>query len=148
MSEPENLMVAEVPNNDENSLLGDKTHIRKTLVRHIVTSIMADISDGRRFEDLDILELGAGDGFLVRSYAEVYAEGGGGGLPNLVQTDTDPQHDEVSRCADTYASVWYTRGAGQLAQGPRPLTVRSWHARLDLQRLDTVLHTGGAARDI
>ena len=84
--------------NDENSLLGDKTHIRKTLVRHIVTSIMADISDGRRFEDLDILELGAGDGFLVRSYAEVYAEGGGGGLPNLVQTDTDPQHDEVSRC--------------------------------------------------
>ena len=98
MSEPENLMVAEVPDNDENSLLGDKTHIRKTLVRHIVTSIMADISDGRRFEDLDILELGAGDGFLVRSYAEVYAEGGGGGLPNLVQTDTDPQHDEVSRC--------------------------------------------------
>ena len=148
MSEPENLMVAEVPDNDENSLLGDKTHIRKTLVRHIVTSIMADISDGRRFEDLDILELGAGDGFLVRSYAEVYAEGGGGGLPNLVQTDTDPQHDEVSRCADTYASVWYTRGAGKLAQGPRPLTVRSWHARLDLQRLDTVLHTGGAARDI
>lgn len=84
--------------NDENSLLGDKTHIRKTLVRHIVASIMADISDGRRFEDLDILELGAGDGFFVRSYAEVYAEGGGGGLPNLVQTDTDPQHDEVSRC--------------------------------------------------
>ena len=94
MSEP-SLMVAEDPDEDENSLLGDKTHIRKTLVRHIVASIMADISDGRRFEDLDILELGAGDGFFVRSYAEVYAEGGSGDLPNLVQTDADPQHTEV-----------------------------------------------------
>ena len=76
---------------DENSLLGDKTYIRKTLVRHIVASIMADISDGRSFEDLDILELGAGAGFFALSYAEVY----GGSLANLVQTDADPQRAEV-----------------------------------------------------
>jgi hypothetical protein len=95
MSGPKNLMVAESPDEDENTLLGDKTHIRKTLVRHIVASIMADVSDNRSFEDLDILELGAGDGFFVRSYAEVYPEGSSGDLPNLVQTDADPQHTEV-----------------------------------------------------
>lgn len=93
-------MSDEDPDEDENSLLGDKTHIRKTLVRHIVASIMADVSDGRRFEQLDILELGAGDGFFVRSYAEVYAENGRGDLPNLVQTDANPQHSDVPRHAD------------------------------------------------
>jgi len=113
------------PDEDEISLLGDKTHIRKTLVRHIVASIMADVSDGRRFEQLDILELGAGDGFFVRSYAEVYAEGGRGDLPNLVQTDANPQHSDVPRHADTYASARYARGAGQLAEGPDSLRVRS-----------------------
>ena len=100
-------MSDEDPDEDENSLLGDKTHIRKTLVRHIVASIMADVSDGRRFEQLDILELGAGDGFFVRSYAEVYAEGGRGDLPNLVQTDANPQHSDVPRHAATYASARY-----------------------------------------
>ena len=112
------------PDEDENSLLGDKVHIRKCLVRHIVASIMADVSDGRRFEQLDILELGAGDGFFVRSYAEVYAEGGRD-LPNLVQTDANPQHSDVPRHADTYASARYARGAGQLAEGPDSLRVRS-----------------------
>ena len=91
-------MSDEDPDEDENSLLGDKTHIRKTLVRHIVASIMADVSDGRRFEQLDILELGAGDGFFVRSYAE----GGRGDLPNLVQTDANPQHSDVPRHASAY----------------------------------------------
>ena len=114
-------MSDEDPDEDENSLLGDKTHIRKTLVRHIVASIMADVSDGRRFEQLDILELGAGDGFFVRSYAE----GGRGDLPNLVQTDANPQHSDVPRHADTYASAWYARGAGQLAEGHDSLRVRS-----------------------
>ena len=119
------VMSDEDPDEDENSLLGDKTHICKTLVRHIVASIMADVSDGRRFEQLDILELGAGDGFFVRSYAEVYAEGGRGDLPNLVQTDSNPQHGDVPRHADTYASAWYARGAGQLAEGHDSLRVRS-----------------------
>ena len=115
------VMSDEDPDEDENSLLGDKTHIRKTLVRHIVASIMADVSDGRRFEQLDILELGAGDGFFVRSYAE----GGRGDLPNLVQTDANPQHSDVPRHAHTYASAQYARGAGQLAEGHDSLRVRS-----------------------
>lgn len=71
-------------------LLGDKTPIRKTLVRHIVATITSHVPC-RAFGDLRILELGSGAGFFARAYEEVYGEP----LERLVQTDADPQHTGV-----------------------------------------------------
>jgi hypothetical protein len=73
-------------------LLGDKANIRKTFVRHIVEKISLGFP-GRDFEDLAILELGAGAGFFAKSYREVFP--GDDQLQNLVQTDTNPREPGV-----------------------------------------------------
>jgi hypothetical protein len=72
---------------EHDPLLGDKQHIRKSFARHIVATILADFP-GRNFEDLAILELGAGAGFFAKSYAEVFP---GAQLKHLVQTDASPR---------------------------------------------------------
>ena len=86
--------------------LGDKRNIRKSLVRRIVGRVEEDFP-GRRFSDLTILELGAGDGFFALIYAEVFPH-----LPplNLMQlqhvTELSQADNVLSKCAfDVVLSV-------------------------------------------
>ena len=96
----ETMREAELPSASEQ--LGDKRHIRKTLVRHIVRRIEQDFP-GRRFSDLSILELGAGAGFFAQSYAEVFPH-----LPlqHLLQIDKDPEDEAgvITQCDITELS--------------------------------------------
>jgi hypothetical protein len=76
---------------DSADLLGDKEHIRETLIQHVVKVVQNEFV-GRRFEDLAILELGAGAGFFAKSYARLYPEAR---LERFVQTDANPQDAHV-----------------------------------------------------
>ena len=75
------------------TLLGDKQHFRKTLVRHMVSAITEHFP-GRPFEELMLLEFGSGAGFFAKSYSEIF---GGASLPNLVQTDASPRDVGVAQ---------------------------------------------------
>jgi hypothetical protein len=74
------------------NLLGDKEPIRRTLVQHVVRTMLADFP-GRQFEHLDILELGSGAGFFAHAYAEVWPEAPR--LTRLMQTDAHPRDEHV-----------------------------------------------------
>ena len=80
-----------LPHDEE--LLGEKTNIRKTLVRHVVLRVVADFP-GRRFNQLSILELGAGAGFFAETYAELFPDQR---LEHHVQTDKDPQSSNITQ---------------------------------------------------
>jgi hypothetical protein len=89
------VMIAQPTNDaDVSTLLGDKSHIWRTLVQHIVKTILADFP-GKSFAELDILELGSGDGFFAKSYSEMWPEEPT--LERLLQTDAHPRDGQVCK---------------------------------------------------
>ena len=73
---------------------GDSYPYRKTLARCVVDTVLLNFQ-GRRFNELSVLELGAGAGFFAAAFAEVYPNEM---LPNLVQTDANPREGDVVAC--------------------------------------------------
>ena len=115
-------------------LLGDKTRIRKTFVRHVVRRVERDFP-GRVFSDLAILELGAGAGFFALSYAEAFPH-----LPlkNLMQVDKYPQDD---------AGVIIQHDVADLSQEDNPISTRNFDVVLSIDVLSCLAFGRGLDPD-
>ena len=132
---------------EDSSLLGEKQNIRKTFVRHVVKTVLADFP-GRRFCELSILELGAGAGFFAESYAEVYSDDSP--LDHFVQTDFDPHADGIVTLdvrelpsPDDLAEILGDRGLFDVVLSIDFLSCLSFGAGLDPEDDDDVDALGG-----